>query len=780
MRQTRAYLFPSALLVLGLLLLPASSSAEPCADLSGRVLDQTGLPLPGVAVDVRRNGTRVDEALSGADGRYRTVCLAPGPATLSFRLINFASTSRTVSVAVAGTTLPPVVLPLAINADVTVTGPRTFRNLAELGSSRDGLIGVASAASEGFVTAAQLADRPLLRTGEMLETVPGLVVSQHSGEGKANQYYLRGFNLDHGTDLSLQVAGTPVNLPTHAHGHGYADLGFLIPELVSGIQFRKGSYSAEDGDFSAAGAAAISYTNTVERAFVNMDAGQGRWRRMVAAASPALAGGHLLGAVEVTRNDGPWVRPDSYARVNGLLRFSREARGNSLAITAMTYRGRWNATDQIPARAVTSGALSRFGAVDTTGGGQSHRHGLVVDAQRAGARRDLRMTAFALRYGMDLFSNFTYFLDNPVDGDQFEQQDQRWVMGGRVVERRLHTWQGRAVETAFGAELRRDAIGAVGLYRTRARQRLSTVREDAVGQTSGAGHVQSEVSWAPRLRTVLGLRADLYRFGVTSNTARNSGTAGAGLVSPKAALIAGPWRGTEVYLNAATGFHSNDARGATMQVDPESGEPAERVSPLVRARSAEVGVRANGLSRVHMAVSLWTLGLDSELLFVGDAGTTEASRPSVRHGIEWSTYARLAPGLLVDADLAWSRASFSDDQVANRIPGSVGRVVSAGLSASGRGLTASLRVRHFGPRPLTEDGVVRSASTLMVNAEAGYQVSRRSRLVLEAFNLFGSRANDIDYFYASRLPGEPEAGVDDRHSHPVVPRTFRLSLRLGL
>ena len=642
------------------------------------------------------------------------------------------------------------------------------------------LLGIAAAASQGAVTAAQLDARPVMRAGEVLETVPGLIVSQHSGEGKANQYYLRGFNLDHGTDFSTTVAGVPVNTPTGAHAHGYADVSFLIPELVSGVQFKKGPYFADEGDFSAAGAANVNYVNQLERPLVRLSAGNGGWGRLFAAASPRVGGGYLLGALEVNHNDGPWERPDDYQKLNGVLRYSRGDNRNGFSLTGMGYWADWDSTDQVPERAISNGLIPRFGQLDSTDGGKANRESVAAEFQRSSGSSSLRATGFLLHNSLNLFSNFTYFLDDPENGDQFEQAERRIATGGRLTYRRLGHFFERHAESAVGVQLRRDWLDPVGLYRTASRRRLSTTREDEVGQTMVGVYAQSEIEWTRTLRTTLGVRADVYQFSVTSDNPLNSGDGSDGLMSPKVSAIFGPWKGTELYANAGMGFHSNDARGATISVDPITGEPVERVTPLVRAKGAEIGLRTVRFRGLQSTVALWYMGLDSELLFVGDAGTTEAGRPSRRVGLEWSNYARLAPWMTIDGDLSFSRARFLDDDPAGtHIPGALDRVISAGLTIEPQqSLFGSLRVRHFGPRPLIEDASVTSKSTTLWNGEVGYRVSSKVRVVLEAFNIFNAEVSDIDYFYPSRLPGEPEEGIEDIHTHPALPRSARIGLQL--
>jgi TonB dependent receptor-like, beta-barrel/Carboxypeptidase regulatory-like domain/TonB-dependent Receptor Plug Domain len=748
--------------------------------LTGRVLDQTGAVLPGVTIDLVVGGTELT-ASTDNQGRYQFESVPPGTAELTFRLLNFSVARRNVEISNANVTPADTVLTLALNADVVVTAPSTFRNIADVENPAANLVGIAAAASQGAVTASQLDARPVMRAGEVLETVPGMIISQHSGEGKANQYYLRGFNLDHGTDFSTTVAGVPVNTPTGAHAHGYADVSFLIPELVSGVQYKKGPYFADEGDFSAAGAANINYVNRLDRPEVRVSGGNDGWGRVFGAASPRVGSGFLLGAFEVNHNDGPWIRPDDYRKLNGVLRYSQGDNRNGFSVTGMGYWADWDSTDQIAQRAITSGQISHFGFLDSSDGGTANRQSVAVELQRSKGPSSVRATAFVLRNRLNLFSNFTYFLDDPEHGDQFEQAERRTAVGGRVTYRRLGHFFERHTESAIGILVRRDWLDPVGLYHTEARRRVSTTREDEVGQTMTGVFAQTEIEWTRMLRTTVGVRADAYQFSVTSDNLLNSGDGSDHLVSPKFGAVFGPWAGTELYANAGIGFHSNDARGAVIRVDPASGDPVDRVTPLVKARGAEFGVRTVRIRGLQSTLALWYLGLDSELLFVGDAGTTEAGRPSRRVGIEWTNNARLAPWLTVDADLAFTRARFTDDDASGRrIPGALDRVVSAGVTIEPRTpLFGSVRVRHFGPRPLIEDARIASKSTTLWNGELGCRLSAKARLVLELFNIFDATVSDIDYVYTSRLRGEPAEGVEDVHLHPALPRSARLGIQLS-
>jgi len=646
---------------------------------------------------------------------------------------------------------------------------------------QEGLAGEADAASQGTIDDEQLESRPLLRPGEVLEVIPGVVITQHSGSGKANQYFLRGFNLDHGTDFAVHVDGMPLNLPGHGHGQGYADLNFLIPELVEHIHYRKGPYYADEGDFSAAGAAHLHLKRSLEPGFADLKVGSYGYRRGLFGGNRSVEGGNLLGALEVGQDDGPWQNPEKLRKLNSVLRYARGDDKNGLTLTGMAYASRWNSTDQIPLRAVDSGRVDRFGAVDPTDGGRSSRYSLSTQWARSDAASSTRAGAYVVHSRLRLFSNVTYFLNDPVNGDQFEQVDRRTVSGGEAS----HTWRtpfgGREIEHTAGIQLRNDNVSEVGLHNTAVQQRLATVRNDSVQQTSAGLYYLNTITWLPWLRSNAGLRADTYRFRVDSDNSLNSGKTSAALASPKLGLVLGPWSEVEYFVNYGYGFHSNDARGTTITVDPATGAPVERVSPLVRAKGGELGLRAAPFKGVQTSVALWRLDIDSELLFVGDAGTTEASRPSRREGVEWASYVKPSRSLTVDFDVTLSKSRFKDeDPAGNSIPGAASRTASGGLTHAAGPWSSGLRLRYFGPRPLIEDDSERSASSTLVNAKVGYAATRQVKFGFEVLNLFNRKVDDITYFYTSRLQGEPAAGVADKHFHPAEPRTLRLSLILQM
>ena len=666
--------------------------------------------------------------------------------------------------------IPCVLAALFVSSTVHADDFQLQRVLVE--GARASQLGIADSAGAGSAGAKDLAGRIAYRPGELLEVTPGLIASQHSGEGKANQFYLRGFNLDHGTDLATWVDGMPVNQRSHAHGQGWTDLNFLIPELVGRLDYRKGPYSAREGDFSSAGVASLSYANRLVKSIASATVGQDGYARTMLADSPEVAGGSLLYALELMKNDGPWTRPDGYRKVNAVLRYSQGYANNGWNVTAMSYSGHWNSTDQIPLRAVEDGRIGRFDLIDDSDGGKARRQSISGIWRSTDTDSASKVSAYVIRNELELFSNFTYFLNDPVNGDQFAQPDRRVTTGLDAT----HTWHMHRSDTlssdlTVGAQLQNDNIYN-GLYDTLKRVRIATTREDHIVETSGAVFVENATRWSDALRTVVGVRANNYRFRVDGDRLENAGKAHDTLVTPTLNIAYGPWASTELYANYGHGFHSNDARGTVATVDPKTLDAVERTPGLVRSRGVEFGLRTEAIPKMQMSLAVYRLDFDSELTYIGDAGNTEAGDPSRRYGIEFSNYYRPYKWLSVDFDAAWARAR----SLGNRIPGAIEGVAQLGVTVDRSGpWSGSLRLRWFGPRPLIEDDSVRSKASVTLNGRVGYQLAKDLQLELEAFNLTNRRASAIDYFYESQLAGET-APVADVHFHPIEPRSLRLTL----
>jgi len=697
--------------------------------------------------------------------------------------------------ALAQNPLPAATTPAEEMTEIVVTG------------KAEDLIGVAPSASKGQANAEEIANRPYLRRGEILETIPGVIITQHAGGGKANQYFLRGFNLDHGTDFASSLDHMPLNLKTHAHGQGYTDLNPLIPELIQQVDYVKGTYTAANGDLSTAGSANFKLFDVLPHDMVSLEIGENNYYRALIAGSlrfdvdamaPSAPSGKnpvknpgknsvspvpsseisaLTYALDYNSYDGPWALAEDFERWTGMLRWFKGDADNHFAATLMGYRATWASSDQIPQRAIRSGLIDRLGFLDASNGGETQRYSMNLEWATRNGDVVTKANVFGIYYDLDLFSNFTYFLDYPERGDQFEQAEQRWIFGGNVAR----TWEKRSVfgheaEVTLGVQTRHDVISGIGLYRTENRERFRTIREDDVYEASAGVFADGTVHWNDWFRTNVGVRGDLFYFDTASNNRANSGDDVAGIVSPKVSAIFGPWNETELYLNYGTGFHSNDARGVSTVIDPNTEDRIPTVDPLVRTMGAEFGIRTQAVPHLTSTLSFFWLQSDSELVYVGDAGLNEPGPGSERYGIEWSNYWRPTDWFSMDAEVAVTHGRFVDSGNDDHIPSSVPLMFAAGINlgaqGSNDGFFANVRARAFGKRPLIEDNSVKGKSSFLINAGIGYR-RKNWEAAVECLNLFDRKDNDIEYFYASRLPGEDAAGVEDIHLHPTEPRTFR-------
>ncbi|MGD0402967.1 MAG: TonB-dependent receptor [Candidatus Acidiferrales bacterium] len=813
----------------------AAANAQGITQLSGTVVDTSGAVIAGATARVRSaNGTVQITTHTDAYGSFIISGLSAG----NYRLVVSSPGLETKEIPVTiGSTEAPV--PLRIS--LAVSSVSTTINVK---SREDSLLGIADSATQGTVGAAEIEDRPILRSGEILETIPGVIITQHAGGGKANQYFLRGFNLDHGTDFAIFIDDMPLNLPSHAHGEGYSDMNIVIPEFVERVNFEKGPYYADVGNYGSAGAADVVYFKTLPENFFQVEGGMYGYGRMVFGVSKKLRKDTLLYGGEVYHDNGPWTtHEDNFYKYNGLVTYSQGGEDNGFSITARAYRGTWHSSDQIPVDAIP--LVGFFGALNPTDGGESQRYSLQAEWHRSSANSETKVTAYAFYYDLNLFSDFTYFLDDPIKGDQFEQQDRRWVAGFDAHHTIFSTWFGRKVANTFGLQLRNDWVHN-GLFRTEDRMRtdkndINACNDEPIPacvtnpnltailpadtdlnkftDTVIGFYVGNKIQWAEKFRTVLAFRGDEAIYNVTSLTPSyvatelpgapvvnfaklNSGLATKFLPSPKASLIFGPWAKTEFYLQGGFSFHSNDARGATQRVEPISPDfpfptSSTLISPLVQTKGGEVGVRTLIVPHLQSTLSIWYLHSNSELQQDGDTGGTVASEQSSnRYGVEWANYYTPLEHLAFDFDLADSRARFTQIDPADaafsnvgggqypvqgpggyRVPEAVGWVISSGVTVHDyKGFSSSLRLRYFGPRDLTSDGIYRSNLTALLNAQVRYQINRRWSISADFLNLLDRRDSDIDYAYISRItPTDTPAFTDV--FHPTEPFQVRFALR---
>ncbi len=763
-------------------------------ELSGSVVDGSGAMIAGATVQVRSSDGAVQRTTqSDRNGFFIISGLSAG----SYRLVISDSgfETREMPVSIAATEAQP---PLRVS--LTVSAVSTTINVQ---GRADDLIGIADSGTQGTVGATEIQERPLLRSGEVLETVPGVIITQHAGGGKANQYFLRGFNLDHGTDFAIFLDGMPLNLPSHAHGEGYSDMNTVIPEFVRRVNYEKGPYYSDVGNYGSAGSVHLEFFKTLPQNFFTLEGGVFGYGRAVFGVSQKLGSGDLLYGGEIYHDNGPWTHPDNFYKFNGLLTYSQGRDTDGFSVMARAYHGNWHSSDQIAENAVP--LVGFFGTLNPTDGGHSQRYSLQGESHRQHENSATQVMAYGFYYDLDLFSDFTYFLTDTTRGDQFEQKDRRWVAGLDARHTIFSEWFGRKVQNTFGLQVRNDWIRN-GLYQSRNRVQVdktdsetgttlpATTQADRFTDTQMGIFAENKIRWTEKFRSVAALRGDLDHFDVTSLvTAANSGTASKLLTSPKLNLIFGPWSNTEFYLQGGFSFHSNDGRGSTQTVEPVSAEnpypntPATPIPPLVPTKGAEVGVRTLAVPHLQSTLSLWYLYSASELQQSGDTGGTVASKqPSNRHGFEWANYYTPLQHWAFDLDLANSKALFTEIDPNDAVPGSpggrwvpeaVGVVIASGVTLHDlHSFSSSLRLRYFGPRNLTSDAIYRSNVTALVNGEAGYRINEKWRFSAEFLNLLNRSDHDIDYAYESRIAPAATSAFTDVF-HPVEPFQVRFGLR---
>jgi outer membrane receptor protein involved in Fe transport len=643
------------------------------------------------------------------------------------------------------------------------------------------LIGIATTASEGVVVNDELALAPAYRPGQLLETVPGLDVTSHSGEGKANQYLMRGYNLDHGTDLAVYVDDMPVNEPTHAHGQGYADVNFMIPELATNIRYSKGTYYASEGDFASVGAVHLNYLDAIDDQMA-LTAGTLGFQRVFGAGSQAVGEGRLLGALELQHYDGPWDNPDDQRKVNAVLRYSSGDDRAGYSVTGMFYHGLWNSTTDQPMRAIDAGLISRFGSLDPSDGGEAQRASLSARFFDMTGGGQLSANAYLINNQLTLWNDFTHFLIDPVNGDQEAQHENRITVGGganfsrtdEVLDVRNDWWVGVSSRFDFNDVSRVPTRGRVELPASA--DPLNVFESDRVHLRDVAAYVQATTHWQPWLRTVLGLREDGIQG---SDTGTNPGNANASLFQPKASVILTPLATTEFYLSAGRGFHSDDLRGVNQAA--AAGVPG---APLIaRQDGEEIGLRQQVGRRFALTLALFNLDAQSETTYDPDVGQDTAGPASRRRGFEVNATYQAAAWLELygsySADHARFKTPFDDGtgHVGEYLPNAPFATGSFAAYVKDLGpWSGGLQYRYLGAYPLSSDDAVRGSGYGEWNGDIRYALEGGWKLALGVYNITNKRANAIEFWYVDRLAGEPAAGVADVHIHPLEPTSARLTI----
>jgi outer membrane receptor protein involved in Fe transport len=648
-------------------------------------------------------------------------------------------------------------------------------------AERLGLMGSAGTASEGIVVDDELALTPAFRVGQLLETVPGLQVTSHSGEGKANQYLLRGYNLDHGTDLATFVDGMPVNEPTHAHGQGYTDLNFLIPELATNVTYTKGPYYADEGDFASVGSVHFNYLDTLTPQ-VSYTEGSLGYERFFGGGSVALGDGGLLGALEWQHYNGPWVNPDELHKINAVLRYSAGDKTDGYSLTAMYYHGEWNATTDQPERAIEEGLISRYGSLDPSDGGMAQRASLTAQLFKPIAGGELNASAYVFGNRLTLWNDFTHFLIDPAHGDQEEQHEDRTVIGGHVGYERAAPIFGLQNDVTVGLATRSD-FNAVSRLPTEDRvvipvadDPLNFSESDTVRLSSFSAYAQSSTHWTDWFRSVLGYRYDT-QYGSDKGT--NSGTASDHLLAPKGSLIFRPLDTTELYLSAGRGFHSDDLRGVTAAQDAHiAGAPL-----IARQSGEEIGLRQQITQAFTMTLAFYKLSAQSETTYDPDAGVDTAGPGSRRRGYEVNLTYQALRWLEFYGSYSGNRARYVtpyDDgtgHVGEYLPNAPFATGSFNVYFKNIGpWSGSLGYRYLSSYPLSSDDSVQGHGYGIWSGDAHYLLGKGWSVGLGIYNLLNKKADAAEFWYIDRLPGEPAAGVADIHVHPLEGISGRFTL----
>lgn len=624
-----------------------------------------------------------------------------------------------------------------------------------------------SSSSEQLIPGKDFELRPQGRPADVLRLIPGLIINQHQGGGKAEQYLIRGFDADHGTDLALFVDGLPVNLRSHAHGQGYADLHFLIPETVKTVDVLKGPYWAEYGDFDTAGVVSFVTRDYVEENTLEVAGGSFNTQRYLALLSPSRGALKTFIAADLYRSDGPFDRANGYIRFNLFAKASADiAEDMRLAVSASHYRAEWHGSGQIPARAVRSGLIDRFGAIDPTEGGVTQRTNVNVEySWKPTENQKLSAHAYLTYYELSLFNDFTFFLSDPTLGDEINQRDRRFLAGFDTQYEVKSRPAGIPVTTTAGFQYRIDTPHVVLASATQ-RHQTGRVQDVRIVEQSYSPFLKFDIAPVEKVRLVTGARGDVFSYQGTQQVNTVEGDLNGRVIrarpNVKANLILGPWAETEWFANFGTGYHSNDARAVLAD---------RKLDALPTARGYEFGLRSRLVPRVELFATYWFLDLGSELVFVGDDGTTRAQGPSHRDGLELGAKVRLLDWLIFTGDFTYTRkAEFT--RTGEAVPLAPLWTARADLTARlPWGLASSFEMRYLGDRFADPDRHQTARGYTIFNWTTRYRYKS-----LDAFlsieNLTNTQWREAQFFFTSRLRGEPAGGVDDIHFTPGTPRSF--------
>ncbi|WP_378184864.1 TonB-dependent receptor [Aquimarina sp. W85] len=613
---------------------------------------------------------------------------------------------------------------------------------------------------------------PVNSSQELLQRVPGLFIGQHAGGGKAEQIFLRGFDVDHGTDVSISVDGMPVNMVSHAHGQGYADLHFVIPETMERMTFDKGPYFATQGNFNTAGYIAFQTTDRFDENKIKVEVGDFNTLRTVGLfnLSPKKANEQFITAVEYMEGDGPFVSPQNFNRFNLFGKYQKIFDTQQFEISASHFNSRWDASGQIPERAVAQGLISRFGAIDDTEGGETSRTNLNASFTKyISANSTFKTQAYLSAYDFLLFSNFTFFLNDPINGDQIKQKESRNLMGFTSTLVSTHEVGNTQIETKAGFGLRYDAVDGIELSETLNRKTvLEYVKLGAINETNVFSFLEAEVIKG-KFTITPGVRLDYFKniYEDDLSTTYESNAATETLISPKLRLDYAMTSNMNLFFKAGMGFHSNDTRVVVAQKGKET---------LPKATGADVGIYWKPVSKVFISSALWLLDLEQEFVYVGDAGVVEPSGATRRLGADFSARYQMNDWLFLDSDFTYTYARSKEAETgADYIPLAPKITAAGGLGIDNlQGFSGGIRYRYLGDRAANEDNSIIAKGYFVTDTNISYAF-RNITLGVSIDNVFDVAWNETQFATTSRLANEIES-VEEIHFTPGTSRFLKASI----
>jgi outer membrane cobalamin receptor len=616
--------------------------------------------------------------------------------------------------------------------------------------------------------------RPTNTSQDILRMVPGLFIAQHAGGGKAEQIFLRGFDVDHGTDVNLEVDGLPVNMVSHAHGQGYSDLHFIIPEIVNYVDFNKGPYYADKGDFTTAGYVDFQTKNSLDNNFFKLEGGQFGTARGVVGVNIVSPGntttqGYI--ASEFFMTDGFVESPQDFNRFNVTSKVSsRIGKNDQISLGLSFFTSRWDASGQIPTRAVDNGSITRFGSIDNTEGGKTSRTNINIKHQHQFENGSyLNQQLYGIHYDFNLFSNFTFFLNDPVNGDQIQQTEGRMIYGYKTTYNNGGSIFGKVFKTEAGAGFRLDDVNNIALSRSVKREFLSDVKRGDVFEANYNAFINESLLLNEKWSLNAAARIDYFRFRYADKIDGQTGSASKIIVSPKFTVNYQASSNVHLYLRSGLGFHSNDARVIIEQ-------DGENILP--RAYGIDLGMNSKITDRLLINLALWKLDLQEEFVYVGDEGIVEPSGKTQREGIDLSLRYEILPWLFVDGDVNITKPrAKGEEEGMNYIPLAPDVSSIGGLSFRMKnGVNGSLRYRYLDDRPANENNSIIADGYFLADAVVNYTRSK-FEIGLSVENIFNIEWNEAQFDTESRLQNE-QGSVSEIHFTPGTPFFAKLKLCL--